>query len=271
MPLKSFKRNAVEIISLYRLNFMLKKGNFTSMQTDEGKVIRITGGKIHQLSELILDNINFELAEKEFVYLIGKTGTGKSSFLKALYGEVPLGGGEGTIAGFNLAKLRRAEIPMLRRKLGIVFQDFQLLTDRSVEENLHFVMRATGWVSKSEMQNRAVEVLKLVGLEHKLKTKAHALSGGEQQRVSIARALLNRPKLILADEPTGNLDSETSEEIMQLLLAVAAEESSAVIMATHDMTMVEKFPGRVIRVENGGLREVHTINRFDPFKPFDSH
>ena len=248
----------------------MKKGNFTSMETGDEKVIRIVDGKIHQQSELILDNINFELAEKEFLYLIGKTGTGKSSFLKALYGEVPLSGGQGTIAGFNLANLKRSEIPMLRRKLGIVFQDFQLLTDRSVEENLNFVMRATGWVSKSEMKKRAIEVLHLVGLEHKLTTKAHALSGGEQQRVSIARALLNRPKLILADEPTGNLDSETSEEIMQLLLAVAAEESSAVIMATHDMGMVEKYPGRVIRVEKGGIREVQSIDRFDPFKPFSA-
>jgi cell division transport system ATP-binding protein len=240
------------------------------METDKGKVIRISEGKIHQQKELILDKIQFELAEKEFVYLIGKTGTGKSSFLKALYGEVPLSAGQGTIAGFDLARLKRSDIPMLRRKLGIVFQDFQLLTDRSVEENLFFVMRATGWASKTEMKKRAADVLKLVGLEHKLKTKAHALSGGEQQRVSIARALLNRPKLILADEPTGNLDSETSEEIMQLLLAVANEESSAVIMATHDMTMVEKFPGRVIRVENGGIREVQSIDRFDPFKPFSA-
>ncbi len=240
------------------------------MEIDKGKVIRISEGKIHQQKELILDKIQFELAEKEFVYLIGKTGTGKSSFLKALYGEVPLSAGQGTIAGFDLARLKRSDIPMLRRKLGIVFQDFQLLTDRSVEENLFFVMRATGWTSKTEMKKRAADVLKLVGLEHKLKTKAHALSGGEQQRVSIARALLNRPKLILADEPTGNLDSETSEEIMQLLLAVANEESSAVIMATHDMTMVEKFPGRVIRVENGGIREVQSIDRFDPFKPFSA-
>lgn len=240
------------------------------MQSEIEKVIRIVDGKVNQQSDLILDNIQFELAEKEFVYLIGKTGTGKSSFLKMLYGEVPLGGGEGSIAGFDLKKLRRSEIPMLRRKLGIVFQDFQLLTDRSVEENLHFVMRATGWVSKSEMKNRAIEVLRLVGLEHKLKTKSHALSGGEQQRVSIARALLNRPKLILADEPTGNLDAETSQEIMQLLLTVAEEENSAVIMATHDMSMVEKFPGRVIRVENGGIREVQNIDRFDPFTPFSA-
>lgn len=240
------------------------------MQSEEGNVIRIVDGKVYQQDVLILDKIQFELAEKEFVYIIGKTGTGKSSFLKTLYGEVPLGGGEGSIAGFDLTKLKRSKIPMLRRKLGIVFQDFQLLTDRSVEENLHFVMKATGWVSKSEMKNRAVEVLKLVGLESKLKTKAHALSGGEQQRVSIARALLNRPKLILADEPTGNLDSETSEEIMQLLLTVAEEENSAVLMATHDMTMVEKYPGRIIRVENGGIREVKNIDRFDPFTPFSA-
>ncbi|MFA7274991.1 MAG: ATP-binding cassette domain-containing protein [Crocinitomicaceae bacterium] len=241
------------------------------METNEPKVIKIHKGKIYQQTAMVLENVDFELGEKEFVYLIGKTGTGKSSFLKMLYGEVNLQDGEGSVAGFNLRKLRRKEIPMLRRKLGIVFQDFQLLTDRSVKDNLFFVMRATGWVDKKQMEARALEVMKLVGMESKLNAKAYALSGGEQQRVSIARALVNKPKLILADEPTGNLDSETSEEIMLLLKAVANEEKSAVIMATHDMTMVEKFPGRVIRVENGGIREVQSIDRFDPFTPFSAH
>jgi len=241
------------------------------METVESKVIKIHKGKIYQQAELVLENIDFELGDKEFVYLIGKTGTGKSSFLKTLYGELSLSDGEGTVAGFNLRKLKRHDVPMLRRQLGIVFQDFQLLTDRTVKANLFFVMKATGWVDKKAMEKRALDVLKLVGLENKINAKSFALSGGEQQRVSIARALLNKPKLILADEPTGNLDVETSEEIMLLLRAVANEENSAVIMATHDMTMVEKFPGRVIRVKDGGIQELQSINRFDPFTPFSTH
>jgi cell division transport system ATP-binding protein len=158
---------------------------------------------------------------------------------------------------------------MLRRKIGIVFQDFQLLMDRTVLQNLLFVMGATGWKDKALMEKRAKELLQLVGIEQKINSMPHALSGGEQQRVSIARALVNKPALILADEPTGNLDPETSEEIMRLLIAVAQEEKTAVLMATHDMTMVEKFPGRVMRVENGKIKEISTINRFNPFTPFD--
>lgn len=159
---------------------------------------------------------------------------------------------------------------MLRRKIGIVFQDFQLLMDRTVQENLMFVLGATGWKEKNLMERRSKEVLQLVGVEQKINAMPHALSGGEQQRVSIARALLNKPELILADEPTGNLDPETSEEIMRLLIAVAKEEKSAVLMATHDMNMVEKFPGRVVRVENGKIKEVSNMNRFDPFTPFNA-
>ena len=176
---------------------------------------------------------------------------------------------QGSVAGFDLRTLSKKEIPMLRRKIGVVFQDFQLLTDRSVLKNLFFVMGATGWKDKSEMQKRAKEVLQLVGLEQKINSMPYALSGGEQQRLSIARALLNKPALILADEPTGNLDPETSEEIMRLLIAVAIEEKSAILMATHDMTMVEKYPGRVVRVENRSVKEVNTINRFNPFQQFD--
>lgn len=232
-------------------------------------VIEIKNAKIYQNNILILDDVNFELGESEFVYLIGRTGSGKSSLLKTLYGEILLSDGEGTVAKHNLRTLTRHEIPLLRRKIGVVFQDFQLLTDRTVLKNLFFVMGATGWKDKSAMQKRATEVLQLVGLEKKINSMSYALSGGEQQRLSIARALLNKPALILADEPTGNLDPETSEEIMRLLIAVAIEEKSAVLMATHDMTMVEKYPGRVIRVENKSLKEVSTINRFNPFQQFD--
>ncbi|MCT4561260.1 MAG: ATP-binding cassette domain-containing protein [Crocinitomicaceae bacterium] len=234
------------------------------------KVIEIKDGRIFQQKELVLKDIQFELGNVEFAYLIGKTGSGKSSLLKCLYGEVALGEGQGEVAGFDLTKLRRADIPILRRELGIVFQDFQLLTDRTVEQNLFFVMKATGWKEKKAMRKRSEEILELVGLGAKAKAKPFNLSGGEQQRLSIARALINRPKLILADEPTGNLDPETSEEIMRLLIAVAQEEKSAILMATHDMTIVEKYPGRVFRVENGTIREVQSIDRFNPFEPFSA-
>lgn len=228
-------------------------------------VIEIKNGKIYQNASLILSDIDFELKQDEFVFLIGKTGSGKSSLLKALYGEVKLSEGTGNIVGFDLRKLSRGQIPLLRRKIGIVFQDFQLLTDRTVGQNLLFVLSATGWKDKKKMQQRSLEVLQLVGLESKINVKPFALSGGEQQRVSIARALLNKPELILADEPTGNLDSETSEEIMRLFINIAKEEKSAVIMATHDMSMVEKFPARVARVEAGKIKEISSINNFNPF------
>ncbi len=232
-------------------------------------VIEIQEAKIYQQHNLVLNELNFSLGEQEFVYLLGKTGSGKSSLLKTLYGELFLKEGKGSVAGFDLRKLRKKEVPMLRREIGIVFQDFQLLTDRSVLENLLFVLKATNWKSKAEMRKRAEDVLELVGLKNKLNAMPHALSGGEQQRVSIARALLNKPKLILADEPTGNLDPETSEEIMKLLRAVAHEEHSAVLMATHDMSMVEKYPGRIVRISDGKLREVNSINNFDPFSTFE--
>jgi len=233
------------------------------------KVIEIKNAKIYQQNVLVLGDVNFEMNGSDFVYLIGKTGSGKSTFLKTLYGELMIGEGEGTVAGFDLMNLKKKDIPMLRRKIGIVFQDFQLLTDRTVLKNLYFVMGATGWKDKVLMEKRAIEVLQLVGLETKVNSMAYALSGGEQQRLSIARALINKPELILADEPTGNLDPETSQEIMSLLIAVAQEEKSAIFMATHDMAMVEKYPGRVIRVENQTLKEVSTINRFNPFQQFN--
>ena len=219
------------------------------------KVIEIKNGVIRQQNTTILSDLQFSVGPQDFVYLIGRTGSGKSTLLKAIYGELPLSEGTGTVAGFDLLHMKKKDVPMLRRKIGIVFQDFQLLSDRTVMDNLLFVLGATGWTDKTLMQKRAMAVLQLVGIEKKANIMPHALSGGEQQRISIARALLNNPALILADEPTGNLDPETSEDIMHLLIAVAKEEGSAVLMATHDMNMVNKFPGRVVRVEDGVLVE----------------
>jgi cell division transport system ATP-binding protein len=218
--------------------------------------IQLSNVQIYQSNKLILDNVNLTLNETEFAYLIGKTGSGKSSLLKILYGELPLTEGEGKVAGFNLKNLKQKDVPMLRRKIGIVFQDFQLLMDRTVIQNMIFVLGATGWKDKNLIYKRALSVLQLVGVEQKANAMPHALSGGEQQRVAIARALLNQPELLLADEPTGNLDPETSEEIMHLLIAVAKEEKSAILMATHDLNMVKKFPAKVLRVGNGTVSEV---------------
>ena len=219
-------------------------------------VIELNQVNIYQSKKLILENVNLTLNETEFAYLIGKTGSGKSSLLKILYGELPLTEGNGSVAGFDLKNLKRKDVPMLRRKIGIVFQDFQLLMDRTVIQNMIFVLGATGWKDKTLIQKRALSVLQLVGVEQKANAMPHALSGGEQQRVAIARALLNQPELLLADEPTGNLDPETSEEIMHLLIAVAKEEKSAIMMATHDLNMVKKFPAKVLRVGNGVVTEV---------------
>ncbi|OFZ64574.1 MAG: phosphonate ABC transporter ATP-binding protein [Bacteroidetes bacterium RIFCSPHIGHO2_02_FULL_44_7] len=232
------------------------------------KVIEIKSVEIRQNGIAVLKDVNVEIRSDEFVYLIGKTGSGKSSLLKMLYGELSIFSGNGQVVGFDLNNLKRKDIPNLRRKIGIVFQDFQLLTDRSVLKNLLFVMGASGWKDKNLMQKRAKEVLQLVGLEDKINAMPFALSGGEQQRVSIARALLNRPKLILADEPTGNLDPETSEEIMRLLVAVAKEEDAAILMATHDMSMVEKYAGRILKVEDQHVREMKGMQGFDPSTPF---
>lgn len=218
-------------------------------------IINLSDVTILQGEKTILKQVNLSVAEAEFVFLIGKTGSGKSSLLKTLYGELPISTGEGMIAGYDLKALKSKEIPFLRRKLGIVFQDFQLLMDRTVIQNLYFVLKATGWKDKTEIHKRAMSVLQLVGIEQKADQMPHTLSGGEQQRVSIARALLNDPKIILADEPTGNLDEETSEEIMQLLVALSKEENTAVLMATHDLQMVKKFPARTLRVEH---EEIHS-------------
>lgn len=219
------------------------------------KVITLSNVKVYQKNQLVLNNVWLSLEQGEVAYLVGKTGSGKSSLLKILYAEIPLTEGEGVVVDFNLRRMSKNEVPFLRRKIGIVFQDFQLLMDRTVIQNMYFVLGATGWKDKEQIHNRALSVLQLVGIEKKASVYPHALSGGEQQRVAIARALLNKPQLILADEPTGNLDVETSEEIMHLLLALAKEENTAILMASHDVSIIEKFKSRIIKIENGELNE----------------
>jgi len=206
---------------------------------------------LEQKKRIILRDVNLKISPGEFVYLIGKTGSGKSTLMKCLYGELPLASGKGYVCGFELEKLHWKQIPLLRRKLGIVFQDFHLLSDRNVYENLAFVLNATGWKNKSEQAQRIREVLKRVDLEGKEEAMPFELSGGEQQRVVIARALLNKPSLILADEPTGNLDPDTSDEIIKLLYQLCRNENVAVLMATHDYTILEKFPGKILRIASG--------------------
>ena len=213
------------------------------------KVIEYRDVEILRQELTVLKNVNLSVEEGEFVYLIGKVGSGKSSLIKTMYAEIPIESGEAKAFDYDLAEIRRRDVPMLRRKIGVVFQDFQLLTDRSVADNLLFVLKATGWKDKEEMQERIDEVLKQVGMENKSYKMPHELSGGEQQRVVIARSILNKPKLILADEPTGNLDPETGHQIVLLLRGIA-EKGTAVIMATHNINLVEEFPGRVIKCED---------------------
>ncbi len=218
-------------------------------------IISLNNVSVFQKHNLVLSNVSLNIDKGEFVYLLGKTGSGKSSLLKTLYADLELKEGNCNVAGYDLKTIKRKEIPFLRRKLGIVFQDFQLLTDRSVNDNLLFVLKATGWKNKHDMQKRIEEVLEKVHLTTKNFKMPHELSGGEQQRIAIARALLNDPEMILADEPTGNLDPETSEGIINILLEIS-RSGRAVLIATHDIMMFEKFPSRTIKCENGKLSEV---------------
>ncbi len=221
-------------------------------------IINIENAQIYQKDMLVLSNVNLSVDKGEFIYLIGKTGSGKSSLLKTLYGELELKEGHGVVCDFDLNKMKRKQVAHLRRKLGIVFQDFELLMDRSVNDNLDFVMMATGWKKKDEIAKRREEVLEKVGLANKGYKMPHELSGGEQQRVVVARALLNDPYLILADEPTGNLDPATTEEILQLLSEIS-KSGRAIIMATHDYSLMKDFSTRVIRCENNRLIEEELI------------
>lgn len=215
-------------------------------------IVNLEDAAIYQDDHLVLSGVNFKLDKGDFVYLIGKTGTGKSSLLKTLYGALPLKTGQGKVGEYDLPSLKRKQIPYLRRSIGIVFQDFELLTDRSIEQNLIFVLKATGWKDKSSMDERIKEVLEKVGMENKGYKMPHELSGGEQQRIAVARALLNDPMLILADEPTGNLDPTTTEEILKLLFNIS-QNGRTVLMATHDYAHMKKFSSRVITCENNTI------------------
>lgn len=223
-------------------------------------IVELKHVNIYQSNSLILSDVNISVDKGEFVYLVGKTGTGKSSLLKTMYGDLPLTEGEGWVVGHDLRKLTWKTVPFLRRNLGVVFQDFQLLTDRNVNENMKFVLRATGWKDEKLMNEKIADVLDKVGLKSKGFKMPFELSGGEQQRIDIARALLNSPKLILADEPTGNLDPETSDEIMHLIFQIAKDYNTAVVMASHDYIVVQKFPARMIRTERGRVLDNATIS-----------
>lgn len=223
---------------------------------EEQPLIVYKGVNINQQELGVLNDVNFELKKGEFVYLIGKVGSGKSTFLKTIYGELDICGGEAYVLGHDMRTIKQREIATLRRKLGIVFQDFQLLTDRTVHDNLDFVLRATGWKQKIDRENRINEVLRLVGMENKGYKMPNELSGGEQQRIVIARAILNKPEIILADEPTGNLDVETGRNIVSLLQEICSQ-GSAIIMTTHNLNLLTEFPGKVYRCEQHHLNEAN--------------
>lgn len=219
------------------------------------KIIEYKKVEITRKELIVLKNVDFSLEEGEFTYLIGRVGSGKSSLLKTMYAEIPVTEGSARVFDYDLVAIRRKDVPMLRRRIGIVFQDFQLLTDRSVYDNLLFVLKATGWKGKQEMDDRIETVLKEVGMTNKSYKMPHELSGGEQQRIAIARALLNKPELILADEPTGNLDNNTGHQIMELLHNIS-KEGTAVVMATHNMQLTADFPARIVRCENKNIADV---------------
>ncbi|EMQ94860.1 Cell division transporter, ATP-binding protein FtsE [Xanthomarina gelatinilytica] len=223
-------------------------------------VLYLKDASIFQGENLVLSDINIEINKGEFVYLIGKTGTGKSSFMKTLYADLPLTKGEGSIVDFNLRTLKEKDIPFLRRKLGVVFQDFKLLTDRTINDNLLFVLKATGWKNKNDMNTRVEEVLNKVGMKTKGFKFPHELSGGEQQRVAIARALLNNPELILADEPTGNLDPQTSIEVMEVLQDIN-KNGNTILMATHDYALLLKYPSKTLKCDENQVFEVVQRNK----------
>ena len=223
-------------------------------------IIELSHINIYQSGNLILSDVNISVDKGEFVYLVGKTGTGKSSLLKTMYGDLELREGEGWVAGHNLRELTWKTVPFLRRNLGVVFQDFQLLTDRNVNENLKFVLKATGWKDEKLMDDKISDVLDKVGLKTKGFKMPFELSGGEQQRIDVARALLNSPKLILADGPTGNLDPETSDEIMQLLFHICRDYNTSIVMATHDYMVINKFPARTIKTEGGKVWDNASIS-----------
>lgn len=225
------------------------------------KVLRIEDAEIYQGENLVLSKVNLTLQHADFKYIIGKTGSGKSSLLKTLYADIPLKSGEAEVAGYNLRTIKKSEVPFLRRKIGIVFQDFQLLPDRNVEENLLFVLRATGWTDKNQMNTRVEEVLSRVGLINKGYKMPHQISAGEQQRVVIARSLLNDPELLLADEPTGNLDPDTSDEILQLMKEINSQTGTAILFATHDYRLIQKYPFTVVRCFQGEVVEHQILTR----------
>ena len=218
-------------------------------------IIKLSGVDVFQQKHLVLSHVDLHIDKGDFVWLIGQTGSGKSSLLKIIYGDLAIGSGNGHVCGYELKTITGKDIPFLRRKLGIVFQDFQLLTDRTIEQNLEFVMRATGWKDKKLIAEKSLDVLEKVGLRSKLKKMPHELSGGEQQRVVIARALINDPEIILADEPTGNLDPDTSEEIVLLLKQISQSSGTAILIATHDYHIIRTFPSRIIKCESGKVLE----------------
>jgi cell division transport system ATP-binding protein len=226
-------------------------------------LIRLSGVDIIKDTNLILAGVDLTLDKGDFIYLVGRVGTGKTSLIKTLIGEFPVLKGEAQVAGFNLIKLKRKRIPYLRRKIGVVFQDFQLLQDRSAYDNLEFVLRSTGWKHKKEIQQRIEEALDSVGMLHKKHKMPHQLSGGEQQRVAIARAILNNPEIILADEPTGNLDSDTQQEIMQLFMNIHEKQKPAMMVVTHNLQLLQRYPGRIFKCEAGKCTEVANRQEID--------